>query len=181
MAYSRISLNHMQQKTDLLTIAVIRKRRRWTANMAAAWIVSSGEQLCCCFLPFFICFSGQGKIPWDFLSAILCHKYHSNHSNRVIICSEWRQHLEMGEYTIDLFADISTWSVHGYSETRSRSNVWKECTHNKGHKYGIELTFCWNYLVYALRINQIVGGLGMCQPNDFYLIWEFLRFGLTQM
>ena len=34
MAYSRISLNHMQQKTDLLTIAVIRKRRRWTANMA---------------------------------------------------------------------------------------------------------------------------------------------------
>ena len=84
MAYSRISLNHMQQKTDLLTIAVIRKRRRWTANMAAAWIVSSGEQLCCCFLPFFICFSGQGKIPWDFLSAILCHKYHSNHSNRIM-------------------------------------------------------------------------------------------------
>ena len=20
----------------------------------------------------------------------------------------------------------------------------------------------------------------MCEPNDFYLIWEFLRFGLTE-
>ena len=28
MAYSRISLNNKQQKTDLLTIAVIRKKRR---------------------------------------------------------------------------------------------------------------------------------------------------------
>ena len=37
---------------DLLTIAVIRKRRRWTANMAVAWIVSSGEHFCCCFIPF---------------------------------------------------------------------------------------------------------------------------------
>ena len=43
MAYSRFSLKHIQQKTDLLTIAVIRKSRRWTANMAVAWIVSSGE------------------------------------------------------------------------------------------------------------------------------------------
>ena len=24
------------------------------------------------------------------------------------------------------------------------------------------------------------GGLGICQPNDFYLHWEILRFGLTQ-
>ena len=53
MAYSRISLNHIQQKTDLLTIAVIRKRRRWTANMAVARIVSSGEHFYC-FLPSFI-------------------------------------------------------------------------------------------------------------------------------
>ena len=30
MANSRISLNHIQQKTNLLTITVIRKRRRWT-------------------------------------------------------------------------------------------------------------------------------------------------------
>ena len=22
--------------------------------------------------------------------------------------------------------------------------------------------------------------LGMCEPNDLYLIWEFLRFGLTE-
>ena len=54
MAYSHTSLNHMQQKTDLLTIAVISKRRRWTANMAVTWIVSSGEHFCCCFLPFFL-------------------------------------------------------------------------------------------------------------------------------
>ena len=31
--------HHMQQQTDLLTIAVIRKRHQWTANMAVAWIV----------------------------------------------------------------------------------------------------------------------------------------------
>ena len=24
------------------------------------------------------------------------------------------------------------------------------------------------------------GGLGMCEPTDFYLIWEFLHFGLTE-
>ena len=52
MVYSRISLNHIQQKTNLLSIAVIRKRRRWSANMAAACIVSSGEHFCCCFLRF---------------------------------------------------------------------------------------------------------------------------------
>ena len=33
MAYSRISLNHIQQKTDLLTIAVIRKRSRFTVSI----------------------------------------------------------------------------------------------------------------------------------------------------
>ena len=44
---------------------------------------------------FFLFFkSGQGKIPWDFLSAILCHKYHPNHSNRAIYC-ERRHHLEI--------------------------------------------------------------------------------------
>ena len=25
-----------------------------------------------------------------------------------------------------------------------------------------------------------MGGLGMCEPNDFYLTWEFLRFALTE-
>ena len=62
MAYSRISLSHIQQKIDRLTIAVIRKRCRWTANMAVAWIVSSGGHLCC-FLHFFLfVFSTQGTI-----------------------------------------------------------------------------------------------------------------------
>ena len=52
------------------------------------------------------------------------YTYHPNHSNRVMYNSEWRQHLEMGEYTIDLFADISTWVA--CTETRSRSNnVWQ--------------------------------------------------------
>ena len=32
MAYSRISLNQIQQKTDLLVIAMIRKRHRWTEH-----------------------------------------------------------------------------------------------------------------------------------------------------
>ena len=79
---------------------------------------------------FSLFFFTQGKISWDILNAILCHRYHPNHSNRVIY-SEWRQHnLEMGEYTIDLFADISTWET--CTETRFRSNIWKEYTHNKG-------------------------------------------------
>ena len=43
----------LQQKTNLLTIAVIRKRRRWTEHMAVAWIGASGEHFCCFFLPFF--------------------------------------------------------------------------------------------------------------------------------
>ena len=79
---------------------------------------------------FSLFFFTQGKISWDILNAILCHKYNY---------SEWRQHLEMGEYTIDSFADISTWEA--CTETRSRSNVWKKYTHNKGQKYGIELIF----------------------------------------
>ena len=61
-----------------------------TANMAVAWIVLSGEHFCCCFLPFFL-FSLTGKISWDILNAFLCHKYHPNHSNRVIY-SERRKH-----------------------------------------------------------------------------------------
>ena len=71
------------------------------------WTVSNGEHFCC-FLPrlffFFspLSFFTQGNISWGILNTILCHKYHPNHSNRVI-CSEGRQHLEMGEYTIDLF------------------------------------------------------------------------------
>ena len=49
MAYSRISFNHIQQKTNLLTTAVIRKRRRWIANMAVVCFVSSGEHFCLLF------------------------------------------------------------------------------------------------------------------------------------
>jgi len=97
MAQSSISLNHIQQKTDLLTIAVIRKRRRWTANMAVAWVASSGEHFCC-FLPsfffFLFSFSLREKYSRDILNAILCHKYHPNHSNRAIYC-ERRHHLEI--------------------------------------------------------------------------------------
>ena len=56
MAYSRISLNRIQQKTDL-TIAVIKKRHRWTANIAVACNVSSGEHFC--FLPSSFFHSGK--------------------------------------------------------------------------------------------------------------------------
>ena len=119
---------------------MIRKRRRWTANMAVAWTVSSSEH-----------FSSQGKISWDILNAMLCHKYHPNHSNRVI-CSEWRQHLEMGEYTIYFFADISTWKR---ARSRSRSNIWKKHTHTEGHKCD---TFFW-FLFFFL--------------NDFFFFFFF--------
>ena len=34
--------------------------------------------------------------------------------------------------------------------------------------------------IFIIKTSVSKGGLGMCQPNDFYLIWEFLRFGLTQ-
>ena len=148
MAYSRISLNHIQQKTNLLTIAVIRKRRRWIANMAVACALYRVVSIfACCFYPFI-------SLPLrDILNTILCHKYNPNHSNRVI-SSEWSQHLEMGTIVF-LFVFCRhrhLGSVHGYAETRSRSNVWKEYTHNKRQKYGIELTFCWNCCVYALRM-----------------------------
>ena len=49
------SLNHAQQKTNLLMIAVIRKRRRWTTNMAVARIVSSGKHFCLMFTTFSLC------------------------------------------------------------------------------------------------------------------------------
>ena len=33
----------------------------------------------------------------------------------------------------------------------------------------------------SVRMRQdVCWGLGMCEPNNFYLIWEFLRFGLTE-
>ena len=35
------------------------------------------------------------------------------------------------------------------------------------------LNTCWRW-----QFSQ--RGLGMCEPNDFYLIWEFLHFGLTE-
>ena len=43
-------------------------------------------------------------------------------------------------------------SVHGYSETRSRSNVWKEHTHTEWHKYDKTHTFCCKFWVYSLRM-----------------------------
>ena len=32
----------------------------------------------------------------------------------------------------------------------------------------------------CVKTSVSIGGLGMCEPTDFYLIWEFLRFGLTE-
>ena len=133
LVYSRISLNHLQQKTDLLTIglAVIRKRRPWTANMAVAWTASSGENICCCPPPplFFPLLTLKGVSEavgnsFHILNAILGRKYR-NHRNRIISSVHDRlfcRHQHLG-------------SVHGYSETWSRSNVWKEYTHTEGHKY----------------------------------------------
>ena len=49
-------------------------------------------------------------------------------------------------------------------ETRSRSNVWKEHTHNKGQKYGIELTFLFKLL-------------GLCASYD--PVWMILMTFMT--
>ena len=37
-----------------------------------------------------------------------------------------------------------------------------------------------NWVCACVKTSVSNEGLGMCQPNDFDLIWEFLRFGLTQ-
>ena len=74
--------------------------------------------------------------------------------------SEWSQHLQQKW----LIQSVNGWvdqllywhqhsgSVHGYSEIRSRSNVWKEHTHTEGHIYMIKLTFCCKFWVYSLRM-----------------------------
>ena len=121
MAYSRMSFNHAQQKTDILTIAVIRKRRWWTANMAVAYIVSSSEHFCLLFSTsfffFFFFFFTQGHfkhhfVPTNIVLITQTGLYLANEvsirkwaSTRYIFC----QHRHLG-------------SVHGYSETRSRSD-----------------------------------------------------------
>ena len=33
-----------------------------------------------------------------------------------------------------------------------------------------------NWVCTCVKTSVSNGGLGVCQPNDFYLIWEFLRF-----
>ena len=95
----------------------------------------------------------------DIPSAILGHKY-QNHSNR---SKEWSQHLQQKW----LIQSVNGWvdqlfywhqhsgRVQGYSEIRSRSNVWKEHMHTEGHiyiKYMITLTFCCKFWVYLLYI-----------------------------
>ena len=81
------------------------------------------------------------------IHSILGHKYHQIHWNRVI-SSEWSQHLQqkwfwlqsVNGWVLSTRSIIFCWrqhseSVHGYSETRSGSNVWKEHTHTEGRKY----------------------------------------------
>ena len=76
---------------------------------------------------------------WDISSAILGHGY-QNHSNR---SHEWSQHLQQkwlmqcvnGWVDPSFYWHQHSGSVHGYSEIRSRSNVWKEHTHTEGHIY----------------------------------------------
>ena len=88
----------------------------------------------------------------------------------------------MGEYTIDFFGRHQhLGSVHGYSETRFRSNVWKVYTH--------KLTFCWNCWVYALRMtlfsdwNEISGTTWRLKctriffPDPFSAVYSSNRYG----
>ena len=111
MAYSRISLNHILRKTALLTIVVIRKRRRWTADIAVARTVSSGEYFC--FLPssfffpsFFFFFHSRKNILGHFKRHFVL-KYHPQ--------SLRQGHIQRMKAAFvnarDLFADISTGEV----------------------------------------------------------------------
>ena len=49
----------------------------------------------------------------------------------------------------------------GYSEIRSRSNVWKEYRHTEGHIYMITLTFFCKFWVYLFLIYEVNG----CKKN----------------
>ena len=78
---------------------------------------------------------------WD----ILGHKFHQNHSNRVIsyrssqyLQQKWLWLQSVGGWLLSTW--LFCWHQHsgsmcGYSETRSRSNVWKEHMHTERHKY----------------------------------------------
>ena len=65
----------------------------------------------------------------------------------------------MGE-SLDLVHDLlfcrhqHSGNVHGYSESRTRLNIWKKHTHTDGHKYDKThfLSFCCNFWVYSLRM-----------------------------
>ena len=83
-------------------------------------------------------------MKWDILNAILGHRYHQNQSNRAI-SSKWSQYLQQKLLWLQSVNGrvLSTrsfrrhqhpGSVHGYLETRSRSNVWKDHTHTEAAK-----------------------------------------------
>ena len=122
---------------------------------------------------------------WDILNAILGHTYHQNHSNRVI-SSERSQHLQqhfdysLGKWVSSVHDRLfcrhqHSESMHGYLETRSKSNLWQEHMHTDRQQYDkthfcckfmtgayahwqaknmIKLTFCWTFWVYLLHMTQ---------------------------
>ena len=83
---------------------------------------------------------------WDILNTILGHIHHQNHSNRVIY-SEWSQYSQQKWLWLQSVNGLvlSTQSIvlqmsalrkcAPYSETRSRSTVWKKHTHTEGQTW----------------------------------------------
>ena len=98
----------------------------------------------------------------DILKAILGHRYHQNHSNRVI-SSEWSQHLQRKsvwlrlqsvnawvlspQYTIDCFADISTREartsalVNGARSQDSETRNWWTVHDHRTRKLDLDQTW----------------------------------------
>ena len=117
---------------------------KWIRFLAANFIQWQVNMHC----PFLMVISKEAVgNSTDTLNAILGHRYHLSHSNR-IMSSEWSQHLQQRWVWLQ-FVRVKQWvstrslvcrhqhsgSVHCFSENRSRSNVWKAHMHTERHKH----------------------------------------------
>ena len=76
--------------------------------------------------------------------------------------------------SIVLLTDQHSGSVHGYSEIRSRSNVWKEHTHTEGHIYIYDYTH-FLLQILGLFISYILGK--WLQKEDIAAVHFVLKWG----
>ena len=112
---------------------------------------------CCCFFVC-VCFYWHwrqkflGHVKRHFGPQILQNETGSYLAKEANICNkrDFDYSLLMGESSVHdrLFCQHQqSGSVHNYSKTRSRSNVWKEHTHTEGHKCEErkKITFCCRF------------------------------------